>query len=226
MRIRRSLSVIVLAVASQTSVAQLTDTPIPGARFGFTAGLNLSKFAAKDLGPTSNRQGFIGGAVLVTPFTPNFSTQLEALYSMKGMKSLSSSNSANYATFKLNYIEIPVMLRGDAPVSMPVKPFAFTGPAFDFQVSCGSDVIANGRSTSESCNDIESSASSGLKFNKFDVGWVFGGGLGFDVNNRRVSVSARYEVGLRTITSTGSSKNRALSFMASVEAPLPRRTRR
>ena len=226
MRIRRSLLVIVLAVASRTIGAQLTDTPIPGARFGFTGGLNLSKFAGEGLGPTSNRHGFVGGVVLVTPFTPNFSTQLEALYSMKGMKSVSALNSANYATFKLNYVEIPLMLRGDAPIAMPVKPFAFTGPAFDFQVSCNSDVIANGKSDSASCDEIESSASSGLKFNKFDVGWVFGGGLGFDVNNRRVSVAARYEVGLRSITSTGSSKNRALSFMASVEAPLPRRTRR
>ena len=144
---------------------------------------------------------------------------------MYARRSRSCCSTVN-AMFKLNYIEIPVMLRGDAPVSMPIKPFAFTGPAFDFQVSCGSDAVANGRTTSASCDDIASSSPSRGGFRKFDVGWVFGGGLGFDVNNRRVSLSARYEVGLRGITTVGSSKNRALSIMASVEAPLPRRTAR
>jgi hypothetical protein len=225
MRILKSLLAIAFAVAGRPSGAQLSSTTLPGARYGLTGGLNLSTFDGDGLGPTSNRHGFIGGFVLVTPFKPSFSTQLEALYAMKGMKSLSSTT-ANSATFKLNYIEIPVMLRGDAPVSIPIKPFAFTGPAFDFQVSCGSDAVANGRTTSASCDDIASSSSSGVEFRKFDVGWVFGGGLGFDVNNRRVSVSARYEVGLRGITTVGSSKNRALSIMASVEAPLPRRTAR
>ena len=225
MRILRSLFAIALAAVSRTTGAQLADTPLPGARLGLTAGLNVSTFDGNGLGPTSNRHGFVGGLILVTPFAQNFSTQLEALYSMKGMKSL-SSNATNYATFKLNYIEIPLMLRADAPVSMPVKPFAFSGPAFDFQVSCGSDAVANGRSTSASCDDIESSSSSGLQFRKFDVGWVVGAGFGFDVNNRRISLSARYEVGLRGITTVGSSKNRALSFMASVEAPLPRQTGR
>jgi hypothetical protein len=224
MRNLRSLVVIALVIASRTSVAQLADSPLPGARFGLTAGVNLSTFDGEGLGPTSNRHGFIGGVVLATPFASNFSTQLEALYSMKGMKSL-SSNSANYAMFKLDYIEIPLMLRGDAPVSMPVKPFAFTGPAFDFQVSCGSDVVAAGNSTSASCDDIESSSSS-LKFRSFDVGWVVGGGLGFDARGRKISVSTRYEIGLRGITTVGASKNRALSFMVGVEAPLPRRTGR
>jgi hypothetical protein len=109
---------------------------------------------------------------------------------------------------------------------MPVKPFAFTGPAFDFKVSCAAEAVASGKTTTETCGELESAFSSGSKFRTFDLGWVFGGGLGFDVNNRRVSLAARYEVGLRTITTPGSSKNRALSFMASVEAPLPRRTRR
>ena len=223
MRILTSLVAIAFAAASRTGGAQRSETPLPGARYGVTAGVNLSTFDGKGLGPTSDRRGFIGGLVLVTPFAPSFSTQLEALYAMKGMKSLSST-SGNYATFKLNYIEVPLMLRGDAPVAMPVKPFAFTGPAFDFRVSCGSDAVASGRTTSASCDEVEASSSSGLEFRKFDVGWVFGGGLGFDVHDRRVSLTARYEVGLRGITTVGSSKNRALSFMASVEAPLPRRT--
>src|SRR4051812_1972135 len=119
MRILKSLSVIGLAFASRTSLAQLSDTPLPPARFGLTAGLNLSTFAGEGLGPTANRHGFVGGMALITPFTANFSTQLEALYSMKGMKSL-SSNPQTYATFKLDYIEIPVMLRGDASISPTV----------------------------------------------------------------------------------------------------------
>lgn len=226
MRILGSLIVIALAAAGRAAPAQRVDTPLPSARFGFTAGLNLSTFAGEGLGATDDRHGFVGGVVLVTPFAPNFSTQLEALYSMKGMKSL-GPNSQNYATFKLNYVEIPLTLRGDAPASWWLKPFAFTGPAFDFRVSCGADVVVNGNTTSASCDDLQSSSPpTAVKFRTFDVGWLFGGGLGFDYHDRRISLGARYEAGLRTIREQGSSKNRALSFMASVEAPLPRRTRR
>lgn len=226
MRTLKSLAPIALAAALQTSGAQLVDQPLPGARWGFTAGLNQSTFAGDGLGPTSSRHGFVGGVDLVTPFKPNFSTQLEALYSMKGMKSLGSSSS-NYAMFKLDYIELPVLLRADASLTSAVKAFAFTGPSFGFRVSCGADVVQNGNETSNSCDDVQRVFSaSGSKLRTFDVGWVLGGGLGFDVRNRRVSFGARYEAGLRTIGSQGSSKNRALSFMASVEAPLPRRTGR
>jgi hypothetical protein len=224
MRILRSLVVIGLAVATRPSAAQRSDQPLPPARFGLTAGLNLSTFAGDGLGETSNRHGFVGGVDLVTPFNAIFSTQLEALYSMKGMKSL-SSNPQNYAMFKLNYVEIPVSLRADAPTES-VKPFAFTGPAFNLRVSCGADAVSNGATTSATCDQIESASSNGSKFRTLDVGWVFGGGLGFDVHDRRISLGARYEFGLRTITNTGTSKNRSLSFMASVEAPLPRRTGR
>ena len=214
-----------LAFASRTSAAQRPEAPLPTARFGITGGLNLSTFAGDGLGPTANRHGFVGGFVLVSPFTANFSTQLEALYSMKGMKSLSSSPQT-YATFKLDYIDIPVMLRADVPVSTSVKPFAFTGPSFDLRVSCGADGLLNGQATTASCDQIQSGFSNGSSFRTLDIGWVFGGGLGFDVHERRLSLSARYEVGLRTIATEGSSKNRAFSIMASVEAPLPRRTRR
>ena len=85
MRIFKALSVIWLAVASRTSAAQRPEVPLPAARFGITGGLNLSTFAGDGLGPTANRRGFVGGVVLVSPFAANFSTQLEALYSMKGM---------------------------------------------------------------------------------------------------------------------------------------------
>ena len=225
MRILGSLSVVALALASRSTAAQLVENSIPAARIGLVAGLNMTKFSGDGLGPTDNRNGFVGGLTLVTPFTPVFSTQLDLLYAMKGMKSL-SSNPANYAVFKLDYLEIPVMLRADLPLASPVKPFAFTGPVIDFQVSCSGDEVTGGKTISATCKEIESAFSSGAKFQKLDYGWVLGGGLGFDYHNRRISVGARYELGLRSVLTGGSSKNRALSLMASVEAPLPRKTRR
>ena len=97
MRVLRIPSLVALAIASRAVGAQLVVNSLPPARFGLTAGVNVTTFAGDGLGPTDNRTGFIGGGVLVTPFTPVFSTQLELLYAMKGMKSLSPSNAANYA---------------------------------------------------------------------------------------------------------------------------------
>lgn len=221
MRNHRSLSLIVLAFTARTVQAQLVVNSLPPARFGVTAGLNRTTFDGEGLGPTDHRTGFVGGGVLVTPFTPDFSTQLELLYAMKGMKSL-ASNRTDYALFKLSYLEVPVMVRGDLPLSSAVKPFAFTGPALDFKLSCSSDEVVGGNVTNSfDCDQIP-----GLKLRTMDVGWVLGGGLGFDYHNRRISLGARYELGLRTLSDGGTSKNRALSFMASVEAPLPRRSHR
>jgi hypothetical protein len=225
MRALRLLSAVLLAGVGRISLAQRPETPLPPTRFGLTAGLNLTTFAGDGLGATANRHGFVGGVDLVTPFTQNFSTQVEALYSMKGMKSL-GSNPQNYALFKLDYVDIPVMLRGDLPVTPAFQPFVLTGPSFDIKVSCGGDAVSGGNTTTATCDEIEAGSSSGTKFRTLDVGWVFGGGLGFDFHNRRISFSARYEAGLRTIATKGTSKNRALSFMASVEAPLPRKVRR
>lgn len=219
----KSSVVVALAIAGHALGAQLADEPLPGARFGLTAGLNQSTFAGDGLGPTSSRHAFVGGVVLVTPFKPSFSTQLEILYSMKGMKSLGTTSNS-YSMFKVNYIEIPLMLRGDAPIASPVRPFAFTGPAFNLRVSCGADVLTSGNERNVSCDELQSAFSNGDRLRRLDIGWVFGGGLGFDFHNRRISFGARYEVGLRTLSETGSSTNRALSFLASVEAPLPRRT--
>ena len=61
------------------------------------------------------------------------------------------------------------------------------------------------------------------EFKTVDVGWVFGGGLAFAAGRRAITIGARYEVGLRNITTVGDTKNRALSLVASVEVPLPRR---
>jgi hypothetical protein len=224
MRIFKSLPVIALALAGGTSGAQLAVSTIPAARFGVTGGLNLTTFSGDGLGATADRKGFIGGAVLVTPFTQTFSTQLELLYAMKGMKSLGPSG-GDYALFKLDYVEVPVMLRADAPISSAIKPFAFTGPSFDFKVSCGADAVGNGTPFSVNCGQITSGTGT-FKPRTLDIGWVLGGGLGFDYHDRRIGLSARYEAGLRSIREGGSAKHRALSFMASVEAPLPRKTRR
>src|SRR5215208_5394330 len=135
MRIRHSLPLLVL-FAWRDVAGQLTTMSLPGARFGIVGGVNLSKFAAPDLGPIANRKGFMGGVSLITPFKLNWATQVEVLYSMKGMKSLSETSS-NTATFKLDYIEIPLMLRGGVPMSGRVRPLVYAGPALNFRIRCG-----------------------------------------------------------------------------------------
>ena len=47
--------------------------------------------------------------------------------------------------------------------------------------------------------------------------------VAFDVGSRTLSLGARYELGMRDIAAGGKLKNRTLSFMASMEAPVPRK---
>jgi hypothetical protein len=220
MRHKRPLRLLSLICALSVPLearAQFTDTPLPPTRLGLTAGVNLAKLAAPNLENVSNRDGFVGGASLVTPFAPNMAFQIEALYSMKGaVQTTTPPAPASKTTYILNYIEIPVMLRGDVQLLRTVRPFVYTGPALGIRIGCGLKNVAPTGTTSATCDEL-----SGQEFNRFDIGWMLGGGLSFDAGGRTISLAARYEHGFRNITTDNQIRNRVLSFMASVEAPLP-----
>jgi len=214
---------LLLLTVARALVAQGGSTPLPAARAGLIGGVNFSEFAAPGLQDVARRTALVGGVTLVTPFAAHFASQLEGLYSMKGSRSVSSTSTDN-ATFKFDYIEVPVMLRGDAPVRGRLKPFAYTGPALNFLINCEAEAKSAVGTETATCKEIEAQFSSGSTFRKFDVGWLFGGGVQLGIGERTFSLSARYELGMRTIATIGESKSRVLSLMLSVESLLPRKT--
>jgi hypothetical protein len=149
-------------------------------------------------------QGFAGGAFvnIGIPLMP-FSVQAEALYVTKG-------NEMNYeADFlggsikgtsveTLQYIEIPVLAKVNIPIPAPVTPNIYVGPAYSLLIGSKQKVNASftGFGQSESgdttITDLEHIA-------KDDFGVAFGGGVDFNLFVTKVTLDARYTLGLKNI---------------------------
>lgn len=221
---RRSLVITLVAAllpAVSSAHAQLSTESLPPTRLGLTAGANFARLSGPNFNSGQRRDGFVGGLVLVTPFAPRMAFQLEALYAMKG--GVSRPTSTSTATLALDYIEIPVMLRADIPASRSVRPFVYSGPAFNYRVGCGVDASPSFGSQNTSCDELEAGDPTIGTLNRFDVGWIFGGGVAFDAHGRALTIGGRYEFGLRGIASNNDAKNRLWSIVASLEVPLPQR---
>jgi hypothetical protein len=200
-------------LGSTVGTAGAQSANLPPRRFGLTAGVNSSTIGGSDVGNASRRTGFMAGALIVIPVSPTFAIQPELLYTMKG----ATSNDVDVgSTFKMNYAEIPVLLRVDIPASGGTKPFFYGGPAVSFKVSCDIEATSQGSTVSASCDELESQ---GVKVKTVDYGVVVGGGLAFDVGGRAFTIGARYDHSLGKIVEDSDSKHRVISILATLEFP-------
>lgn len=161
-------------------------------QFGLKAGVNISNFNGSDAGDLDSRTGFLGGAFFAYDFNDMFSIQPEAFYSMKGAKqTFTDLGETITGTFKLDYIEIPVLIKLNIPLKggSTVKPSIFAGPALGIKVASTVEVESGGQSAS---SDVENVSST-------DFGFVFGGALGFDVSGHELGFDVRYNLGLTSV---------------------------
>lgn len=193
---RRSIFVAatVLALAgAQSASAQAPLVPHP--TVGILAGVNFAKFSGSDIGDVSNRTGFIGGLYVTFHIASGFGIEPEALYSQQGAK----DNTDDF-TVKLDYVQVPVLLRYDFPTHAPAHPYLMVGPSFGFKAACK---VTSG-SDSANCSDAELSPKS------FDMGGTAGAGVAFG----KLSVSARYTMGFSKIEDSIDAKNKVISVLA------------
>lgn len=201
-RVLAALASIVLlapALQAQTSItygpmAGVSITTFGGADadlFDPESGLSLNK---------SSRVGFVGGAFAEIQLHRNFAIEPQVLYVQKGAeyKGTVSDGSTTVdakAGFKLDYVEIPVLFKGElASDDGGVVPSLFVGPAVGFRVHCSifAEVPGTG-SLDEKCPD-----NSGIKSTDFSM--VFGAGVEF----RHFALQGRYDLGLTKIDDAGS----------------------
>ena len=193
-----SAAALAFAAASHTATAQIA-TPKP--TIGVLGGLNLSTLAGNDISDASNRTGFQAGLFLTLHMNQAWSIEPEALYTQQGA-------SAGGETAKMNYLQVPVLLRWDMMAKNPVHPFFIAGPAAAFQVGC--DLSASGQSAS--CDDLSQAGEAPQK-KTFDVLGVAGAGLGFNVGATQMSVGARYSYGFSDAFQASDIKNRYFSIL-------------
>ena len=189
--------------------------------FGVLAGGTFSKFggADKDIfgaGSSKTRVGFAAGGFVAVSLAPAFAIEPEVLFVQKGQKGELTGGTAQV---KLSYLEVPLLLK----VRMPAKgngsqfsPHAYAGPAIGFKTSCTIATHPTGGSaTSQSCEDAGTDAKS------TDISLVLGAGV--DIG--RAIITARYDLGLKTIDSSSSPddvKNRTFYLLAGWTFRTPR----
>ena len=195
---------VILAGGASTAVAQERQV-------GAKAGVNAASLAGDGSDSYNDpRLGFLAGGFTVLPVRGPIAIQLEALFSQKGAKL--SVNEDLEATLELDYLDIPVMLRFQAPASGSTRLHIFGGPSVGYRMGARSKISDSTFNFAEgSIDNIEDD------IERFDFGIVAGAGV--DIG-RRIVVDARYSWGLSTVnkdTSEGIEiKNRVFSIMAGV----------
>jgi hypothetical protein len=90
-----------------------------------------------------------------------------------------------------------------------------------FKATCDIDVSGGGVSASESCADLADEEGGG-NVKSVDAGLVLGGGLGFDLGRQRLTVGARYNLGLLNIAEDGDVRTRTITIYGSLDFPFGR----
>ena len=207
-----SLAAFLLGASASAATAQGLRPVQERPTIGLLAGINLADVSDSDFDGADKRTGLIGGVFVTFHITPVLGIQPELLYSQKGV----SFNSSDVdATLKLDYIDVPVLLRFNIPTDgAQVRPFFVAGPAFGIQVNCGIKASSDGMSGSVDCDRIDDE--SGIDFNTktFDFSGVLGAGLDFNIGQQTLMLGARYEHGFSEVFDGATAKNRTWSIVA------------
>ena len=189
---------------------------------GVKAGINIANFSGDDADPESgsgvdktSRIGIVAGGFVAIPLNDQFSLQPELLLSMKGaVYEASGTGWTVDSTMKLTYIEIPVLAKLNILSEGSVKPSVFLGPSIGIKASAKmkSEITVNGVSESaeEDMEDVKS----------LDLGLAFGGGIDIEAGTGKITLDARYTMGLTSIDKAESGetaadiKNSVISIMA------------
>lgn len=176
---------------------------------GVKGGVNLANLEFEAEGVDVNferRTGFVGGLFVVWPLGGQVGLQTEALYSQRGAEIEDPDVDAT-GKVKLDYLEVPVLLRLSTPASSGTSFHVFAGPSLGFRVRArGEGTVGNFTETEDLSDEIE----------KFDLGLSIGAGADFN----RLIVDGRYTWGLSNLNKDDSDnvevKNRTFSVMLGI----------
>lgn len=178
-----SLAVLLLLGFTTISNAQINDA---AAQFGVKGGANFSNLYNDDVDDNNVLTSFNAGVYATLPLTDFMAIQPEVLYSRKGAEMVyNNAFVSGTAKFKLNYIEVPVLLKVNLAKNLSVH----AGPYFSYLVDAQ---ITN--ETDSGSFDFEETYDND-DFNKFDAGLAAGIGLDFD----KFGIGVRYNYGLSTV---------------------------
>lgn len=180
-----ALAVLVFGFASAQDEVKTASK----VKYGAKAGINLANIVGDDAGDANMFVGFNAGMFVEIPIANKLTIQPELLYSAQGSKSSGNLEGYDYdATFKLNYINIPVMFKYQVADKFSLE----AGPYVGFVTSAKMKVEVSGfGSDTVDMKDMVKSTDFGL-----------GLGMNYEFSDV-VFANARYQAGLTQIGDTG-----------------------
>ncbi|HMQ80230.1 MAG TPA: porin family protein [Ignavibacteria bacterium] len=205
MKLKTILLAAILAISTITVYSQ------PSLSIGLEGGLNLANVSITPSQTSNSRTGLIIGGVLDIGISRNIGVSTGLRFTMKGFQ---ITNGGATFTDKLNYLEVPALLKVKFPLT-EVKPYLVGGPVLGIRVSA-SEEQSNGTQTA----DVDASSA----YETIDFGLLFGGGLDFNVANKTdLFIQAGYGFGLSNIwkqTTTVTVKNYGIQITGGVKFKL------
>jgi len=176
------LCALTLFMTASFGVLQAQDEKVT-TEFGVKGGFNMSNLYQSEADDNNVLYGFNAGVYATLPVSDFIAIQPEILFTTKGSElEYNNAFASGNAKFKLNYIEVPLLVRVNITKNFNVH----AGGYASYLVN--SKVTGDGDFNFEEEVDTED-------LNKFDAG--LSAGVGVDFNP--VSIGLRYNYGLTTV---------------------------
>ena len=160
--------------------------------------IDLSDSSSVELGGLGTKMGFLFGGFLCFQINEYFAVQPEIMYVRKGGKQDIDINTtvlsipipiSGSVTWKLDYIEIPLLAKIILPVSGKVTPNLLIGPAIAFNVS---SKLAGELLGAEADVDVDPIIKS------TDFGMIIGAGLDYEISEKAmINLEGRFGLGFQ-----------------------------
>ena len=182
-RFSRILLILLLIISVNIIFAQV-DSPVRITK-GLKGGINFANFHGADA-DSDFKNAFIFGGFLGVTLTNLITIQPELLFTGKGANEGSDSNKVKY---KLNYLEIPVLLRFNVFEAPTIKPGLYFGPAVGIKINAKRMVEVNGETSEEDLEGIRTP----------EIGFAVGGTIDFYLGVGAIVLDVRYTSGFNSI---------------------------
>jgi hypothetical protein len=180
------------AAASAVALSFLAYAPLQAQRLGIIAGGTFSQLRGLDNVKAKNRTGTVVGATLTVPVGERMSLQPELLFINKGGALDYGAGAVDEV--RLDYLEIPVLLRVEGASGGALNPHLYAGPSIGFNVGC--NIASSGGGVPDVSSDC---TRDNFKPKSVDWGAIVGAGVDLSLGGLGVTGGARYGVGLANI---------------------------
>jgi hypothetical protein len=177
----RNRSTVRLALCASVVCAPVAAVQAQG-QIGAVIGATFASFRGID--GLDSRTGLMGGLSLVLPLVGGVALQPELLLVSKGAE----GSEPDLPGIKLNYVEVPVLLRLSLGQGGLMNPHLYAGPYLGYNINCTVE------GTSADCDDVP-----GISTKTVDVGGALGGGIDVSLGGLVLTGGLRYSFGISKV---------------------------